>query len=241
MKKLIFVLVIFILILPIAFSSCTRTGSSMNGSGKIIDQDLKLAYFNTIDVHGTFELEIVQGASYEVTLSTDENLINRVHASLERKSLMLSIEAPATFFPTVLKVKITMPGLAGINLSEGAHAAVSGFQSSADVNLFLNKGSILNGALEADNITINLSGTSQANLVGKASSLDLQCSANSKIDLSGFSVTQAQVKLKEASEAILNVSAEMDVNLSDASKVFYLGNPLIADTYISGGSTMIRK
>src|SRR5271157_2741668 len=109
MKKLIIILV-FIVTLTVAasFPGCARVGSSMNGSGKIIDQDLKLTDFDTINVHGPFELEIVQDIAFKATLSTDENLISRVRGSLDRKTLMLSVEAPATFFPTSLKVKIVM-------------------------------------------------------------------------------------------------------------------------------------
>jgi len=213
----------------------------MNGSGKIIDQDLKLTDFDTINVHGPFELEIIQDTAFKATLSTDENLISRVRGSLDRKTLMLSVEATATFFPTSLKVKIAMPLIAGLSLSEGAKANLSGFKSANDFNLYLNKGSNLNGSIEADDMTINLSGASQANLAGKSKTLDLQCSEGSKLDLSGFTIAKAQVKLKDASEATLNVNGELDVIMSDASKIYYLGNPLISDTSISGGSTMIRK
>ncbi len=134
-----------------------------------------------------------------------------------------------------------MPRISGLSLSDDAKANMSGFSSLNDFNLYLNKGSILNGAIEADDVTINLSGTSQAALAGKSNTLDLQCSAKSKLDMGSFAVTRAQVKLKESSEATLNVTGELDVIMSEASKIYYLGSPVISDTSISGGSTMIRK
>jgi hypothetical protein len=240
-KLLLTVAVAISLTITAAFPGCTGVGSSMNGSGKVKDQDLKFTDFNTINVHGPFELEIVRDSSFKAVLSTDDNLIGRVRGSLDRKTLMLSIEAPATFYPTKLKVSISMPDISGLSLSDAAKATMSGFNSFNDFNLYLNKGSNLNGAIEADDMTINLSGASQAAMAGKSRTLDLQCSAGSKLDMGDFQVTRAQVKLKEASEATLNVSGELDVVMSDASKIYYLGNPLISDTSISGGSTMIRK
>ena len=154
---------------------------------------------------------------------------------------MLSVEAPATFLPTSLKVKITMPRIFGLSLSEGAKASLAGFKSEYDFNLYLNKGSNLSGSIEAGNATIGLADASQAVLSGKSSTLDLQCAGRSEIDLNYFTVSSAQIKMKEASEASLNVSGELDVVMSDASKIYYMGNPLISDTSISGGSTMIRE
>jgi hypothetical protein len=242
MKKL-FPVIVFTIILAVsaALPGCTSFGSSMNGSGKIIDQDLKLANFDAINVHGPFELEIIQDNTFTAVLSTDENLISRVRGSLDRKTLILSVEAPATFYPTRLKVKITMPRISALSLSDKAKASLADFKSFYDFNLYVNKGSILTGFIEADDMTVNLSADSQANLAGKSTSLDLQCSGGSKLDLSNFTINKAQVKLKEASEAILNVTGELDVTMSEASKIYYVGNPLIADTSISGGSAMIRK
>jgi hypothetical protein len=241
-KKLILILSLaIILLITAAFPGCSSVGSSMNGSGQVKEQELKLTDFNTINVHGPFELEIVRDSSFKVVLSTDDNLISRVRGSLDRKTLMLSIEAPATFFPSKLKVSITMPDIAGLSLSDAAKATMSGFSSFNDFNVYLNKGSNLNGAIEADDVSINLTGASQAAVAGKSRTLDLQCSAGSKLDMTSFQVTRAQVKLKEASEATLNVSGELDVVMSDASKIYYLGNPIISDTSISSGSTMIRK
>jgi hypothetical protein len=241
-KKLILILSITVTLIAAAvFPGCTTVGSSMNGSGKVKDQEIKFTDFDTINVHGPFDLEIVRDAAFKIILSTDDNLIGRVHASLDRKTLMLSIEAPATFFPTKLKVSITLPGISGLSLSDAAKAVMSGFSSANDFTLYLNNGSGLNGAFEADDVTINLSGASQAALAGRSNTLDLQSSGKSKLDMTTFTAKKAQVKLKETSEAVLNVTGELDVVMSEASKIFYLGNPLISDTSISGGSTMIRK
>jgi hypothetical protein len=232
---------IVLLITAALLPGCTRVGSTLNGSGNIIDHDIKIVDFDSLNVKGPFEVEIERGQSYRVTISTDENLISRVLVILDRKTLKLSIEAPATFFPTSLKAKITLPKIAGINLSGMAKATVSGFSSSDELTLFLAGGSSLSGSLEVGIPRIYLSEASQLNLKGKGTRLELDCKSGSKVDLGEFILMSAQVKLKEASEAILNVSGRLDVNLNSSSKVYYLGNPIISDASISGDSTMMRK
>jgi hypothetical protein len=230
-----------VLILALALPGCARAGSSLNGSGNILDQDLKVTDFTSINVKGAFEVNISQASEYKAILSTDENLISRVQVSIEHKVLKLSIEAPATFFPTSLKLKVEMPEIVGLNLSEGAKGLLISHKSKEDFALFLDGGSTLNGALDAGTATFNLSGASQATLTGTAMKLVMTCSGKSKAELGDLVASFAQVKIQEASEATLNVQGRFDANLSDASKVYYLGNPLFSNTSITGDSTMIHK
>jgi len=242
MRKVCFTAALIILLMTaIVLPGCSRAGSAMNGSGKTIDQNIDIADFNSLNVKGEFELEISQAQYFTVTLITDENLINRVLISLERKTLKLGIEAPASFFPTKLKVIINMPAILGLNLSGGARAYVSGFKSASDFSLFLAEGSSVSGTLEANTAKLNLSDASQADLHGTAAKLELECKGGSKLDLENFVLTNARVNLTEASEATLNVNGRFDVILNDTSKIYYLGNPVISNTSISGGSTMIHK
>lgn len=233
-------MIILCITLAILLAGCSRAGSSMNGSGNIIDQNLKVKDFNSINIKGPFVLEIFHSDSYQVTLSTDDNLISRLQISLERRTLKVRIEAPATFFPTSLKIRIGMPEITSLNLSDGVKASLSGFKSISDFTLFLSGDCVLKGDMEAIITRFHLAKSSQVILTGSSMRLELECS-DSKLDLENFNLITAQVKLEDASEAILNVSGRFDVDLSGASKIFYMGNPLISNTRITGGSSMIRK
>lgn len=241
MKKALYAITLIILLtLAIYIPGCTQAGSALNGSGKIIDQDVNIADFDSLEVQGPFDLEIVHSATYLVSLSTDDNLISRVLFSRDDKTLKINIEAPATFFPTSLKIKIGMPEILGLNLSAGAKATISGFQSISTFNLVLARSSSLSGNLEADSTNFYLSGGSQVNLRGKADMLELDATGASKLDLSKFILSGANVKLREASTASLNVNGELNVVLKEASKIYYTGNALIRNTSITGDSSMIH-
>ena len=98
---------------------------------------MKIDNFTNINAKGVYQLVVQQGKSFKVTVSLDDNLFNRIQLSMERKTLKLVVKAPATFFPTALKVTVTMPQLLGLNLSGGANASISGFKSPEDFTLFL--------------------------------------------------------------------------------------------------------
>ncbi len=233
--------IILILVLPVLLFGCSRVSSSVNGSGKIIDQDIKVTDFNRITIEGAFDVEIFRAPHYAVTISTDENLVNRVLVSRENKTLRLRIQAPSTFLPTQLKARIGLPAIESLSLSDMAKGGISGFTSAPYFYLFLKNGSSLNGSLEAEATHFNLSGASKVSLTGKSNKLNLDCSGSSKLDLSNFFLDSAVVKLRDTSEATLNVDGRFDVFLSDESKVYYLGNPFFGNTSVSSCSLMVHK
>lgn len=235
------IILVSLVTLALLFPGCTRAGSALNGSGKIIDQDAKVADFDSLNVQGAFNLEITQAESFKVTIITDENLVSRILISRTDKTLKIKIEAPATFFPTSLKLKIAMPQILELNLSGGAKASLAGFKSTSNFNLVLKDASFLSGNLEAGATNFYLSDASQVILQGKATTLELESAGAGKLDLGDFVLTSANVRLREASIAVLNVNGEFDVVLKDASKIYYLGNPLISNTSITGDSTMIHQ
>jgi hypothetical protein len=216
-------------VLPVG---CTPVGSALNGSGKIIDRSIDIGDFDSVEARGVLDLEIVGSASFQVTLSTDENLINRVLFSLEGKILKINIEAPATFLPTA------MPELKNLNLNDEARATISILKTVSSLNLVLAGGSSLNGTLTADSTNFFLSGQSQVSLRGKSNMLELDVAGGSQLDLGNFLLSGANVKLREASTAVLNVEGDLNIVLKDASRVIYFGNPLIKNTSITGDSSM---
>ncbi|MCR4392848.1 MAG: DUF2807 domain-containing protein [Dehalococcoidales bacterium] len=232
------VIALFMLVI---LAGCQRAGSSMTGNGKIVDQTIKATDFTSINIRGAFNAEILQSDNFAVIVSTDENLLNRIIVSTEGETLNFKIEAPANFFPTSLKIRIMLPRIYRLTLSEKAHAAISGFQSTFNFRLNMDGESELTGDLEAGICDFTVSGASKLNLKGKALELKLLASGKSKMDLKQFEVKKARVTFKESSEATMNINGRIDVSLADASKIYYVGEPVIYDANISGGSIMQPK
>jgi hypothetical protein len=242
MKKIVVSIILIINILVITlFTGCSRVGSVVNGSGNVIEKYIQATDFSDVQIVGPFTVEIIQSPAYNVVLSTDENLLNRVLVSTEKGTLKFSIQAPGSFFPTSLKIKIGLPVLKNLILTDGVKASLSGFPLINNFILVLNSSSSLSGYLEADNANFNISGNSLVNLKGKAARLQLECLEGSKIDLTDLILASANVRVTGASEATLNVNGRFDVLMEGASKIYYLGNPIFSNTSISGGSTMSRK
>jgi hypothetical protein len=236
--KIIMLISLLLLITMLAAPGCKPVSSSINGSGKIVERDVEIDGFTSINAKGVYQLVVQQGKLFKVTVSLDDNLFNRIELSMERKTLKLVVKAPATFFPTALKVTVTMPQLLGLNLSGGASASISGFQSPEDFTLFLSAKGLLEGSIIAKDLIFHLSQGARVVLSGSGLKLELHSVDGSLLDMSKLDVMRADITLDEASEAVINVTGQIDVDLRNKSKLYFSGNPVFNNTSVIGGSTM---
>jgi hypothetical protein len=92
-----------------------------------------------------------------------------------------------------------------------------------------------------DNGRFDLSGASNLELEGSAKDVTIECSGASNIALPVFPVDNADIRLSGASNAIVNVSNRIDLDLSGASVVEYIGSPRLGNINISGSSRITEK
>jgi hypothetical protein len=242
MQRFSFILAVILTVALTGISTgCDRVASSINGSGNIIDKGMQVTAFTDINIEGAFTAEIVQSDNLSVTISTDDNLMNRVNVSIKDNTLHLSIQAPTSFFPSGLKAKITMPNIRGLVLAESAKASLSGFRPSTAFTSSLNSGSSLNGYLETDFADFVLRGESQVNLKGKINKFQLECLDKSKAELGDLVLSSANVRVAGESTATLQVNGRFDMVLIEKSKIYYLGTPAISNTTISSDSILTAK
>ena len=97
------------------------------------------------------------------------------------------------------------------------------------------------GDITAGNADFNLSGGSDVRLTGSADDLSIDCSGGSHINLEGFLVNNADIKLSGGSHATVNVDGTLNVDLSGGSKVYYIGEPTMGDIDVDWDSDIIKK
>ena len=230
-KTIITITLALVLAASILVGGC-QVGSSINGSGKTITQDVAVTDFTSIEVEGNFSVEINQSDNFGVAITTDDNLIGRVLVSREEETLKLAVQAAASFLPTTLKAKISMPKIYALKLSKGAKVGISSFKSTHNFDMSLTDVSVVNGFFDCGNVNFKLTGGSQANLKGAGLSM---------LDLSEFVLNSAIVNLKGASECTIDVKDKFDIFLSGASKLYYEGNPTVNNASITDSSFMQHK
>jgi hypothetical protein len=78
-------------------------------------------------------------------------------------------------------------------------------------------------------------------LEGSASNIVIEAVGASHVDLASFQVGNADVKLQGASRTTLNMDGQLDANLKGASKLYWLGKPVMGEVKTDGASKVSRK
>ena len=78
-------------------------------------------------------------------------------------------------------------------------------------------------------------------LDGSAGDVDLNFSGASRATLPDFLIDNADVNFSGASSGTVNVSDSLDVLLSGASRLSYIGEPTFDNIDISGTSTITKE
>jgi hypothetical protein len=83
----------------------------------------------------------------------------------------------------------------------------------------------IRGTLNADNLIVNLTGKSEAELSGQVNNLDAELQFASKLRAYNLETKDATVEVNGASSAKVNVSHTLEMDEGLASDIDYRGNP----------------
>ncbi len=241
-------------------------GCGITGSGEVLNVKKDFTNFSYVDVSSAFNFEIIRADTFGVVIKVDENLADYVEVSQTGQTLEIYLKphhifTDFTFGSRTLKAEITMPALYGLEISGASKGNVTGFKSSGDLNLIISGASSLemtdieagginfevsgaskaSGNMVTSNAKFNVSGASRAELSGSAAGIILVVSGASRTDLTDFLLTNADVELSGASEATVNVKDRLDIIVSGASRLYFLGNPTLGNVEVTGASTVKHK
>jgi hypothetical protein len=230
-------------------------------SGNTVTRDVDFSDFTIVDIGSAFEAEITQSNSYSIKITADDNIMEHIQVSKTGETLSISITG-ILIPPGTLKAEISMPELHELRFSGATHGIATGFSSTHNLTLTLSGASSLDPDISAEYVEINLegasrlqgevtasgdakfiiSGASTVELTGSAEDLEIgECSGASSLELSNFPVNNANVNLSGASSATIKLDGRLDLDISGASQLYYIGEPTMGNIVLSGGSTVNKQ
>lgn len=189
------------------------------GSGHVTTQQFNLTDFSAVTASHGFNVQITQGTTYSVKVTTDDNLQQYIDVRKEGNTLYVGLKPGMGFSSTQLKAEITLPTIKNLQLSGGT------ILNAQNVNI-------------QDKLTIDISGGSQVTLTGQATDLTLRGSGGSIMHLGDLQANNATVDYSGGSQGTVNLNGRLDVTLSGGSQLHYKGNPTLGRVDSTGGSTI---
>ena len=255
------ILLCFALVVIIATLITTAGCAVVTGSGNVVTREYVYGDFSRIEIGYAFDAEISQADSYLIKISLDDNLFDYLDISKSGDTLRITMEPGNIYSKTQQRAVITLPALERLELSGASKATVTGFTSfhnlemkisgasevdifdvtSGDAYLEISGASNIEGTLTMKDVVFDVSGAGSVTLEGAGEDMSLDASGASDVDLSALTLNNAWVNLSGASRATVNVSGQLNCDLSGASILEHLGNPTIGTLTSSGGSIIRPK
>ncbi len=211
------------------------------GSGNLETEEYASANFTRVEISSAFQFEIRQSSSYSINVTADDNLIDYVQVSQDGETLRIRLGAAPSFRLVTLRASVTMPRLNGLTVSGASRGTVSDFTSTEGLNITVSGASRVEGDFTAGEIGFDVSGASTVRLEGSADDMVAVVSGASTFNLGDFTVNNADVNVSGASTGTINLDGRLDANVSGASTLLYIGDPVMGTINVSGASTLREK
>ena len=237
MKKAIITTLGFLLLAALFLAGC---GASLTGSGNLKTEEHTFSGFTNVDVSSAFEFSIIKGDSYGVSVTVDDNVLEKLRVTKDGDTLKIDFKAGVFVGRVTLEAVVTMPQLRGLAVSGASHGTVSGFSSTENLSLDLSGASTVTGDITVGDAGFELSGASTVELKGSATNLIATVGGSSRLKLADFVVTNADVTLGGSSNGTVNLSGRLDADLGGSAELSYLGEPTMGNIN-TGGSSKIGK
>jgi len=209
------------------------------GSGNTISRAYNYIGFNKIQSASGFTTSVKASSTYSLEVAADDNLFDYISVKKDGDTLSIGLKS-GSYEQTHLKATLLIPGLQGVELSDGSRAEVDGFSSADKLSIKLSDGSNLSGSMTAGNVDISLTDGSRIGLEGSAKDIKVVSHDGSRADLEDFSVVNADLNIGDGGTLTIRLSGTLNANLSAGSHVTYTGNPTMGTINLSSGSTLNR-
>jgi serine/threonine-protein kinase len=191
------------------------------GSGNPATKTWDIAGFDRIQITSTFHAEIMKGSSFKVSTVADDNILAHIQAVKDGTTLKIGLAQGSYRLKSPLEAAITLPSLAGLDMSGASKGTLKGFNGERAFALKLSGASQLSGSIVAGSTDLEINGASTVVLSGSADRAHLAASGSSRLKLAEFLLKQGEVTLDGASNAQLSVQtdAPFTARLSGASRL----------------------
>ena len=82
----------FVLLVLLVFGLMVGCGFVLTGSGDLKTEEYAFSDFNRIEVSSAFEYEISQSSTYGISITADDNVIEKVQVTKEGDTLKISLD-----------------------------------------------------------------------------------------------------------------------------------------------------
>lgn len=214
------------------------------GNNQQIDEKRQVDSYESIELVGHIEVELIAGKEGEITVQGESNLVKFVHVNVKDNQLSITTESNTQLVCSKnkkLRVLVPVESISEIHLvGSGDIVSSLTFDSSPLLIEVTGSGEIdLN--INNQQTTAIVTGSGEIDLKGKTALLDAVVSGSGEIE--AFDLESDQVKATVAGSGALEVNAlkKLDAHLTGSGDIFYRKTTASINKQIAGSGSIQEK
>jgi hypothetical protein len=197
----------------------SSSSAPVQGSG-IAARDLRhVPSFGALELSGSNNVVVHVGVAQSVVVHADKNLLGHVKTNVHGGTLVVGTVGSSSG-STPMSVEVAVPSLNAVTLSGSGTIVATGIRSSRFTVTLSGSGSVRGaGAVRRHSVTVSGSGDAQ---------LENLVSRNSNATVSG------------AGRIVVNATGVLIASVPGTGAIFYVGQPTVVTTSVTGTGTVMR-
>lgn len=196
-------------------------GAVSVGSGNVRAETRPVSGFTKIELSGFGTMVVTQTGTESLKIEADDNILPLLTSEVQGDTLVLGVKPGTNITTARISYTVTVKQLTGIQLSGSSEARLDGVTTSS--------------------MSVGISGSGQVRMTGSADNQQIDISGSGNYDGSGFPTKTAKVEVSGAGTAVVKVSDALDVSVSGAGTVDYIGNPARVNQDVSGSGSVRQR
>lgn len=201
-------------------------GQSIVGSGQIKTITSAPGGAKTVKFFGFGQLNIQQGGTDSLSITTDENLLPHLGTGLQGDVLTLDQKSGAHLKPSKdIEYKLTLKNLETLDWSGAGKVHLNDIKGPRLTLLSAGAGEVQMTGVQVDQLILDVGGAVNMVALGQVKNLTVTGSGAGNLDAKALQAETITLKMSGTGNAVVNATATLDANLSGVGSVTYFGNP----------------
>ncbi len=215
------------------FSAACNLDMGERGDGNVISETVEVEDFRRVLLRGGFEIMLKESAVNQVTITTDENLMDLIEVSNDGDLLEInSIERLRPSDGT--KILIEYQVLEGLEVAGAAEVRAENSITGRDLEILMSGAGDINLDLDLQSLQIEVSGAGSVDLSGMVERQEVHMSGAGSYDAEDLLSHSCIISISGVGGAKVFADETLDAQVSGVGGVEYFGNPPDVRREVSG-------
>lgn len=220
--------------------SLNNYNERVKGSGTIKNETRTEGIFRSIKTSGSYNVYITQGTKHDIRIEADDNLLPLIVTKVSGGDLEIYTKKGYEIKPSkTINIYVTLEQLDELSSSGSGGFYSTGKLKGGKVKFSFSGSTKTDVDLDANDLQIEVSGSSHLNLKGNIPTTRYDVSGSADVEALDLVADNAEINISGTGKLDVAVQKKLNVNVSGMGKVRYKGSPVINQS--SSGMAKVTK